>query len=179
MTVTLHEINARQKHLRQEILERECLLATLEVLRKHVAAHGSSKSIDLSALFPAWCPTHETASPARQVTLLASAPAALPPPAPPEPYIHPDLQPFTNRHGGNTMVVQWAIERLTGDYTLQEIRALLTREGCIIESAEISVVLSRLKRRGKITAIEGGSGRRPSIFRNSPASSGESTLAGA
>lgn len=69
MTLTLQQIEERKEHLRQEILERECLLATLEVLRKHVAASGGSKTIDLATLFPGWLPEREAASPARQVTL--------------------------------------------------------------------------------------------------------------
>ena len=179
MTITLHEIEERKEHLRQEILERECLLATLEVLRKHVAASGGSKTIDLGNLFPVWLPGQEAASPARQVTLLESAPVALPPP-PPAPYLHPDLEKIGyQRHGATSMVVQWAIEQLTGDYTLQDIQALLTREGRHVKSAEISVVLSRLKRRGKINEIRCGIGRKPSIFRKSSENSGDQTQAAA
>ena len=75
------------------------------------------------------------------------------------------------------MAIRWAIEQLTGDYTLQDIQALLTREGRRVKSAEISVVLSRLKSRGKITEIRCGIGRKPSIFRKSSESSGDQTHA--
>lgn len=179
MTITLQEINQRKEHLRQEILERECLLATLEVLHKHVAARGGATTIDLSTLFPAWRPGRDTLAHAPQVDLLESAPAALPPPAPSEPYIHPDLKRMRNHHGSNTMAVQWAIDRLTGDYVLGDIEALLAREGHKMQPAEISVVLSRLKKRGKITEIRCGYGRKPAIFRKTAASGAELTPAAA
>ncbi len=177
MTITLDEIQERREHLRQEILERECLLAALEVLHKHAAASHGSKTIDLAALFPALLASQGAASPARQVTLVESAPVTLPPPKPPARYIHPELEKVVYRHGGNTMAVQWAIERMTCDYTLQDIHALLTREGLPMRSAEISVVLSRLKGRGKIVEIRRGNGRTPAIFRASQPASEEQTEA--
>jgi hypothetical protein len=73
------------------------------------------------------------------------------------------------------MAVQWAIDRLTGDYTLKDIYALLTREGYHIRSAEISVILSRLKTRGKIAEIRCGNGRTPSIFRKPQLATDEQT----
>ncbi len=179
MTLTLPQIEERKEHLRQEILERECLLATLEVLRKHVAASGGSKTIDLATLFPSWLPEREAASPTRQVTLLEAAPQALPPPPPPEPYMHPELKKIRNWHGANTMSVEWAIARLTGDYTLQDIQALLAREGRRLQGAEISVILSRLKKRGKIEEIRAGFGRKPSVFRKAPEAGSSETAAAA
>jgi hypothetical protein len=180
MTLTITEIEENKERLRQEIMERECLLAALEVLHKHATARRGAKSIDLGGIFPTLLPGMATTLPAGQVALLESAPAALPPPPPPKSYIHPDLEKFgVNRHGSNTVAVQWAIERLTGDYTLQGIQALLAREGRRLRSAEISVVLSRLKKRGKITEIQCGYGRKPSIFRKSPGNSGNETPADA
>ena len=179
MTLTLQQIDERKEQLRQEILERECLLATLEVLRKHVAATGGSRTIDLATLFPAWLPEREAASPPRQVTLLEAAPQLLPPPPPPEPYMHPELKAIGSWHGANTTRVEWAIARLTGDYTLQDIQALLAREGRRLQGAEISVILSRLKKRGKIEEIRPGIGRKPSIFRKAPDAGGSETTAAA
>jgi hypothetical protein len=169
MTLTLQQIDERKEHLRQEILERECLLATLDVLRKHVAASGGAQTIDLGTLFPGWTPERDAAAPVRQVTLLEAAPQALPPPPPPEPCIHPELKKIGDWHGAKTEMIQWAIARLTGDYTLQDIQALLAREGRPITGAEISVVLSRLKNRRKIVEIRPGRGRQPAIFRKPPA----------
>ncbi|MEQ1841649.1 MAG: hypothetical protein ABL994_14675 [Verrucomicrobiales bacterium] len=179
MTLTREEIEERKEQLRQEILERECLLAALEVLLKHASASRGSQPIDVGAFLPAFLASPGPTPSARQVTLVESAPAALPPPPPPEPYMHPELKGFRNRHGANTAMVQWAIHRLSGDYTLQDIHALLKQEGRILQSAEISVVLSRLKRRGKITEIRHGNGRTPAIFRKPQPPSAEQTEAAA
>ncbi len=176
MTITLDEIQERKEQLRQEILERECLLAALEVLQKHATASRGAKTIDIGALFPALLANPEAVSSARQLTLLESAPIALPPPPPPEPYIHPELKEIgTWRHGSNTLTVLWAIDRLTGDYTLKDIHALLKQEGRLLQSAEISVILSRLKSRGKIAEIRCGNGRTPSIFRKPQPANDEQT----
>ena len=175
MTITLEEIQERKEQLRQEILERECLLAALEVLQKHATASRGSNTIDIGALFPALLANPEAVSSARQLTLLESAPVALPPPPPPEPYMHPELKRLGSRHGVNTMAVQWAIDRLTGDYTLQDIQALLKQEGRPLQSAEISVILSRLKTRGKIAEIRRGNGRAPAIFRKQQLATDEQT----
>ena len=51
------------------------------------------------------------------------------------------------------------------DYTLTDIAALLRREGYPMGSAEISVVLTRLKGRGEIEEIRRGGGRTPAVFR--------------
>ena len=179
MIITLDEIQERKEQLRQEILERECLLAALEVLHKHATASRGSKTIDIGALVPALLANQEPVSPARQLTLLESAPVELPPPSPPVRYVHPDLEKLGSWHGSNTMAVQWAIDRLTGDYTLQDIQALLTKEGRLMQSAEISVVLSRLKKRGKIAEIRCGNGRKPSIFRKPQLATDEQTEAAA
>ena len=179
LTITLEEIQERQEQLRQEILERECLLAALEVLQKHAAPSRGSKTIDIGALFPALLANPKAISSTRRLTLLESAPVALPPPPPPEPYIHPELKQLGTWHGSNTMAVQWAIDRLTSDYTLKDIHALLKREGRPLQSAEISVILSRLKTRGPIVDIRPGNGRKPSIFRKPQLASNEQTEAAA
>jgi hypothetical protein len=53
MTIALEEIQERKEQLRQEILERECLLAALEVLHKHATASRGSKTIDTGTVFRA------------------------------------------------------------------------------------------------------------------------------
>jgi hypothetical protein len=48
---------------------------------------------------------------------------------------------------------------MTDDYTVGDIAALLKREGYRMPSAHVSVVLTRLKRRGEIEEISAGRGR--------------------
>jgi hypothetical protein len=79
--------------------------------------------------------------------------------------INPALAALRSEHGGNGRTVSWAIEQMTGDYTLRDIRALLEREGCQMPHAEISVVLTRLKTRGEIDEIRRGGGRTPAVYR--------------
>jgi hypothetical protein len=47
---------------------------------------------------------------------------------------------------------------------LRDIAALLEREGSEIKSSEISVVLTRMKRRGKIKEIKSGHGPIPAVY---------------
>ena len=170
MTLTRDEIEERKEQLRQEILERECLLAALEVLHKHACADRATRPIDVGTYLPAFLASPGATLPARQAPLLESAPAAVPPPpAPPEYYIHPELKKFGDRHGVHTAIVQWAIHRLSGDYTLKDIHALLAREGRPLRKAEISVILSRLKSRGEIAEVQRGNGRTAAVFRKPPA----------
>ena len=53
MTLTRDEIEERKEQLRQEILERECLLAALDVLHKHACGDRTTRPIDVSAFLPA------------------------------------------------------------------------------------------------------------------------------
>lgn len=172
MTLTRDEIEERKEQLRQEILERECLLAALEVLHKHASGDRTTRPIDVSAFLPALLGRPGEVFPAREVPLLESAVVAAPRPALPERYIHPELKQFGNHHGKGTGMVRWAINRLSGDYTLNDIHALLAREGSPLQKAEISVVLSRLKRRREITVIRRGNGRKPTIY-HKPQTPGE------
>src|SRR5204863_8129597 len=72
-------------------------------------------------------------------------------------------------YGGKDNGVWWAIQQMTEDYSLRDIDALLEREGSAMRSAEISVVLTRMKKRGQIEEIKWGRGRRGSVYRK-PAS---------
>ena len=175
MTLTRDEIEERKEQLRQEILERECLLAALEVLHKHACADRSARPIDVRALLPAFFASPAATPHVTQVPLLESAPVAVPPPAPPERYIHPDLKKFGDRHGRSTAMVQWAIHRLSGDYTLNDVHALLAQEGRPLQKAEISVILTRLKSRGEIAEIQRGNGRKPAVFRKPQPPAGQQT----
>jgi hypothetical protein len=94
------------------------------------------------------------------------APVALPAPPPVERYVHPDLKPLTHySHGYNGRVVWWAIERMTEDYSLHDIAALLEREGAPLANPHISVVLTRLKGRGEIEEVKQSAGPHPALFR--------------
>ena len=61
--------------------------------------------------------------------------------------------------------VKWAIQRMTDDYSLRDIAALLEREGRPMGGSEISVVLTRMKCRGEIQEITRGHGPIPAVFR--------------
>jgi hypothetical protein len=164
MPLTLDEIVQYQERLQAEIVERECLLASLTVLQKYAADGNSPKSFDLRSALPS------------SILLLGASaeqlPAPLKPPPPAEapkpyvkPYIHPELQAIGTYHGRNSRIVSWAIQRMTADYSLHDIQALLEREGGALRSAEISVVLTRMKGRGQIEEIKRGSGPIPAVFR--------------
>ncbi len=113
---------------------------------------------------------------AEKAVVTAPRPPALPPP---ERYIHPELKQrcggSRTRHGTDTTVVGWAIERMTGDFTLNDIAKLLKQEGWPLFNAKISVVLTRLQRQGRIQVIQNGRGPVPSVFRN-PESSEETPV---
>ena len=164
MTLTRDEIEERKEQLRQEILERECVLAALDVLHKHACGDRSTRPIDVGAFLPALLRSASVALPATQVPLLESGPVQAPQLPRPEPYMHHELKGFWNRHGGYTATVLWAINRLSGDYTLNDIHALLAQEGRPLQKSEISVILTRLKRQRKIVEIQRGNGRKPAVF---------------
>ena len=174
MNVTLDEIVEHQHRFRQEIVERECVIAALEVLRTHMASGRASRSIDLGSLVSALLPSATEAVRPERPALPAPSVPALPPVPPPPPiewYIHPELEVLRKRHGANGLQVRWAIQRMADDYTLRDIEALLRQEGVILSPAEISVVLTRLKQRGDVEEIRPGQGRTPAIFRQ-PATAG-------
>jgi hypothetical protein len=91
---------------------------------------------------------------------------ALPAKAREKPYVHPELEPLIDCLGSNGKLVSWAIQRMTEDYTIRDIAALLKREGASwMSSAQLSVVLTRMKTQGEIEQITPGRGRRAAIFR--------------
>ena len=168
MPLTLDEIMEHEERLRREIVERECLLAAFKVLHGYAANNQSPKSMELSSLAWAFAPPPITL-PLEEPTAPPPAPAALPQP-PPEPrYVHPELAAIGNHFGSKGEHVRWAIQRLTHDYTLNDIYDLLKREGGGMYPAEISVVLTRLRNRGQIEEVTRGAGRTPAVYRK-PAS---------
>ena len=153
MPLTLEEITHREEALHQEIAERERLLFAYQLIR--------ADRVTPSGLAP--------------VLALPPAAAGQPPaapvnqPAPVAPKINPALHALRSGYGGNGKAVWWAIQQMTEDYSLRDIAALLKREGWAIRSAEISVVLTRLKTRREIEEIQAGRGRRATVYRK-PAS---------
>lgn len=152
-----------EETLQAEIVERECILAAVKVLRGHAENGRTLKTLDFGVLGSAL-----RLGPAK--TLLLESPAAeaasAPPKLPPvKPYMHPDLAPLWGRHGGNTAIVRWAIQRMTADYSLTNIQRLLKSQGAPLRNAEISVVLTRLKSTQQIEEIAFGRGPKGSVFR--------------
>jgi len=158
MPITLDEIVEHEERLQREIVERQCLLAAFNVLHGYAANGQGAKLMELGSL------ASELASPTPNISSLSPVPAALPQPAPEPPCMHPDLRKIA-LHGTGTMIVRWAIEHMTEDYSGRDISALLKREGYRMNGSEISVVLTRLKRRGEIEEIKCGTGPIPSVFR--------------
>ena len=165
MKINRDEIVLLRTRLREEIMERECLLAAVELFEKYAASGHAPSSINLGGLVSMLVPGRTTIE-------LKELPAPPPPPAPAalppvprvERYVHPELRAL-QYNGSNSKYVRWAIARLDHDYTSRDIAALLEGEGHLMTSAEISVVLSRFKRRGEIEEIRPGTGRTPAVFR--------------
>lgn len=172
MPLNLDEILQCEERLQAEIAERECLLAAVTVLRGYAEKGRSLVGVELGAFSKALLSTDKA-----KTLLLDDAAAekpaeAAPPPPPglprPKPYVNPELAQLVGqngrRHGSDTVVVRWAIERMTEDFTLNDIARLLKREGSPMQNAQISVVLTRLKRRGEIHEIRRGGGRTGALF---------------
>jgi hypothetical protein len=167
MTITLDELLEHQDRLRQEIVERECLLAAFDVLQGYMAKGKGPASVELGTLVSGLARSTPALSlPAEAPTVAPPVPPILPAPPPVKRYIHPELEKFYFRgHGRNSSLVSWAIQRMTADYSLREIQTLLDREGAPLQSAEISTVLTRLKARGEIEEIKCSAGPYPALFR--------------
>jgi hypothetical protein len=176
MTLTIDEVLRCEERLQTEIVERECVLAAIKVLKEHAHKGQSLTGLDSGVL--GWALQR---SPATKTLLLeATAEPAVPKPAPalprPKPYIHPELESLSGgMYGRDTRVVSWAIARMSEDFTLNDISKLLKREGSGILNAQISVVLTRLKRNGRIQEVKCGRGPNASVFRK-PESTGHSAV---
>jgi hypothetical protein len=172
--LVLHSMNLNQddiatvrNRLRDEITERECLLAAVELFEKYAASGQAPRSINLGGLLSTLVPDRACIE-LKELPALPTppVPVALPPPPPVERYVHPDLKPLINySHGRNGRVVWWAIERMTEDYSLHDVAALLEREGAPLANPHISVVLTRLKNRGEIEEVKQSAGPHPAVFR--------------
>lgn len=151
-----------EERMRREIVERECVLAAFNVLRGYFMNGQGSKSIELTSLAlalvrePSHLPLEERTAPASPAIQTEHSPTR---------YVHPELRALNEQHAGKGEIVSWAIRRMTDDYSVGDITALLNREGYVITSAEISVVLTRLKKRGEIEELRRGKGRKAALFR--------------
>jgi hypothetical protein len=154
MAPTSDEILAQEERLKQEIADKEILLNALQILRSQIG-----KGDDSSA-----APSGELATDAPKISVQTAPSSASLPPVPAR-YAHPELVAISARRGTKGDIVAWAIQRMTDDYSVADIVALLRREGANLSGAEISVVISRLKNRGEIEEIRQGRGRKGSIFR--------------
>ena len=152
MPLTLEEITEREEGLRQEIAEREHLLTAYQLIRSDRAKLvGTASARALASTAPVHC-LEDRAEPSTSPAFIA-------------PKINPELYALRSDYGGNGNAVWWAIQQMTEDYSLRDIAGLLEREGSAMRSAEISVVLTRMKKRGQIEEIKWGRGRRGSVYR--------------
>jgi hypothetical protein len=163
MSITLDEIIHHEERLRREIAERECLLAALKVMHAYVASSNGPQTLELGALGLALMPS--AVSQKETPATLPTAVASLPEPQPERPYMHPELRALTRQQFTDTRLVAWAIQRMTTDFTLRDIAALLEREGARMRHEKISVVLTRMKNRGQIHEVQPGRGRTAAVFR--------------
>ena len=181
MTINLDEIATHRARVRQEIMERECFLSALDIMENYATRGHIPQSMELgkmlSPLFSSHASVEVKELPASATPLPAPVPVALPAKPPEKPYVHPELLAVADCRGTNGKIVSWAIERMTEDYTIRDVAALLKREGAAkwMSSAQLSVVLTRMKTRGQIEQITPGRGRRPAIFRGPAGAAVEET----
>jgi len=154
MPPTIDEILVQEQRLKQEIADKQILLSALQILRSQIGKGDGSSA----------APSTEVAASTPKASLeVASAPATSPPA--PARHVHPELAAIYAQSGGYGEIVAWAIKQMTADYSVGDIASLLRREACNISGAQISVVISRLKKHGEIEEIRRGRGRGGSIFR--------------
>ena len=152
MPLTLEEIRAREEDLRQEIAEREHLVAAYQLIR--VDLEKARPAPDAVAFQEPEPETHP--DPAAPPVLPAGPVCVLP---------QANLQALSQGYGGGIRVVTWAIRQVNGDFTVREIAAVTERAGCPLRVAKVSVVLNRMKDEHKIEELKKGRGRTPSLFR--------------
>lgn len=176
MQLTLDEIIQHEERLQQEIVERECLLAAFKVLHSYAASGKSAPTMELGVLGRILTPA------APEMALLAAATVPTEPtPAPalpaPKRYIHPELEAISKKdRKRNGLAIAWSIQRMTGNYSVGDLAALLRREGYSLSPAEISVIVTRMKKRGEIEEVSLGRGRRGSVFRKAAAAADPGTI---
>ena len=145
MPLTLEQILAHEERLKQQIAENQSLLEACQLLRSQMTKG-------------------EIAVEAPKASVESTSASETAPPIPAR-KIHPELAAIAARRGNKGDIVAWAIRQMTDDYSVGDIVAVLRREGGDLSSSEVSVVLTRLKRRGEIEEIRHGFGRKGSLFR--------------
>lgn len=148
MPLTLEQILAHEERLKQQIAENQSLLEACQLLRSYIGKTAEPSATTTEGI-------------AANESKISSAAAAVPPAR----KIHPELAAIAARRGNKGDIVAWAIRQMTDDYSVGDIVAVLRREGGDLSSSEVSVVLTRLKRRGEIEEIRHGFGRKGSLFR--------------
>jgi hypothetical protein len=183
MPLTLDEIIGHEKRLRGEIAERQCLLAALKVLRGYATQGDGPASTETDSLTPIPFPFAFQAK-WKELDAPPAAPQTPPALVSAPRYIHPDLEAIRDCHGSSRRIVEWAISRMTDDYTVRDLTALLEREGRPMQSAHISLILARMKNRGEIEQLKPSSGATPAIYRkpascNPPNEESDAAMSGA
>lgn len=184
MPLTLDEIIGHENRARREIAERECLLAALKVLRGYTAQGDTPGSTETNSLIPGLVPFTSQVEWKELDAPTPAVPETPPVPVSPPRYIHPELRAIGNGHGSSSRIVEWAISRMTDDYTVRDLATLLKCEGHGMESADISLVLARLKNRGEIEQLKPSSGATPAVYRklakaNPPNEESDAAMSGA
>ncbi len=184
MPLTLDEIIGHEKRARREIAERECLLAALKVLRGYMAQGDTPAPTEADTLIPLPFPFTSQVAWKELDAPPPAAPETPPAPVRPPPYFHPELKAIGGCQGSSRKVVEWAINRMTDDYTVRDLAALLIREGRPMQSDHISLILARMKNRGEIEQLKPSSGATPAAYRkpanaNSPNEESDAAMSGA
>lgn len=151
--MTLEEITMRQAELRQEIADRERLLAAYQLIQAdwEESLPATSDTVAPDEPEPQGYP-----GPAAPVVLSAAPVQVLP---------EANLQALSQGYGGRIRLVTWAIRQMPGDFTVHDIAAVLQQAGYRTRVAEVSVVLHRMKKEQKIEEVRTGHGRTASLFR--------------
>ncbi len=130
ITISVVELEEREKKLEEEIRDKQELLEALRKTRTYIQTGGKNGVND-----PAMERTVKT--------LKSSAP----------------------RYGQNTRLVRNAIKQTARNYTIRDIRRILTNGGTPLSDQSIATVLNRLKKNRDIVELRKGKGRRPSLFK--------------
>ena len=80
----------------------------------------------------------------------------------------PTTPQVDSEYGKNSKQVEWAITMMREPYSIRELKTFLQSSNMEMTTDEISSVLSRFQRLGKIEVHEKGAGRRPTFYKPLP-----------